>query len=37
MYPEREILQELGGDARLIASEPVGELPGACNDVPESS
>jgi predicted glutamine amidotransferase len=37
MYPEREILQELGEDARLILSEPIGDLPGAWNEMPESS
>jgi glutamine amidotransferase len=37
MYPEREILQEVGEDARLIVSEPVGDLPGAWNEMPESS
>ena len=37
MYPEREILQELREDARLIVSEPVGDLPGAWNEMPESS
>ena len=37
MYPEREIFQELGEDARLILSEPIGDLPGAWNEMPESS
>jgi predicted glutamine amidotransferase len=35
--PDREILQELSADARLVVSEPIGELPGAWNEVPESS
>jgi predicted glutamine amidotransferase len=37
LYPEREVLQRLSDDARLIVSEPIGDLPGAWNEVPESS
>jgi hypothetical protein len=37
LYPEREILEELSDDARLVVSEPIGDLPGAWNEVPESS
>jgi hypothetical protein len=37
LYPERQILRELSDDARLVVSEPIGELPGAWNEVPESS
>ena len=37
LYPEREILGQLSDDARLIVSEPVGDLPGAWNEVPEGS
>ncbi|MBV8955092.1 MAG: class II glutamine amidotransferase [Solirubrobacterales bacterium] len=37
LYPERVILQEVSDDARLIVSEPMGDLPGAWNEVPESS
>ena len=37
MYPENEILRELSDEARLVVSEPLGELPGAWNEVPESS
>jgi predicted glutamine amidotransferase len=37
LYPERHILQELSADARLIVSEPIGDLPGAWLEVPESS
>src|SRR5689334_20134786 len=37
LYPDREILQQISDDARLIVSEPVGDLPGAWNEVPESS
>ena len=37
LYPERDVLFEVSDDARLIVSEPIGDLPGAWNEVPESS
>jgi glutamine amidotransferase len=37
LYPERAILQEVSDDARLVVSEPIGNLPGAWHEVPESS
>jgi predicted glutamine amidotransferase len=37
LYPEAEILREVSDESRLIVSEPVGDLPGAWNEVPESS
>jgi len=37
LYPEREVLFEMSDDARLVVSEPMGDLPGAWNEVPESS
>jgi hypothetical protein len=37
LYPEREILHEVSADARLVVSEPMGDLPGAWNEVPESN
>jgi predicted glutamine amidotransferase len=37
MYPEAEFLRELSDEARLVVSEPLGDLPGAWNEVPESS
>lgn len=37
LYPDRPILQQLSDDARLVVSEPVGDLPGAWHEVPESS
>jgi len=37
LYPERRILDDLSDDARLILSEPIGDLPGAWNAVPEGS
>jgi predicted glutamine amidotransferase len=37
LYPDRKILQDLPDDARLIVSEPIGDLPGAWNELPEST
>jgi predicted glutamine amidotransferase len=37
MYPERPRLQEVSGETRIIVSEPLVDLPGAWNEVPESS
>ena len=38
LYPENELLQDLGDESRLVVSEPLGnELPGAWNEVPEGS
>ena len=38
VYPENELLQDLGDESRLVVSEPLGnELPGAWNEVPEGS
>jgi predicted glutamine amidotransferase len=37
LYPGRDILQKVGDDARLVVSEPIGDLPGAWNEMPESS
>jgi glutamine amidotransferase len=36
LYPQREILQEVSEDSRLIVSEPIGDMPGAWQEVPES-
>ena len=36
-YPDREILREVSDDARLVVSEPVGNLPGAWVEMPEAS
>ena len=36
-YPEREILREVSDDARLVVSEPFGDLPGAWEEMPEAS
>jgi predicted glutamine amidotransferase len=38
LYPELEVLEKLSDDeSRLIVSEPLRDLPGAWNEVPESS
>jgi predicted glutamine amidotransferase len=37
LYPERELLRELSDEARLVVSEPVGDLPGAWVEMPEAS
>jgi predicted glutamine amidotransferase len=37
MYPERPRLQEVSDETRIIVSEPVVDLVGAWNEVPESS
>ena len=36
LYPQRQVLQALSDDTRLVVSEPIGDLPGAWNEVPES-
>lgn len=36
-YPDRPILREVADDARLVLSEPIGDLPGAWDEVPEAS
>ena len=37
LYPDNEQLQSLDDESRLVVSEPLGDLPGAWNEVPESS
>jgi predicted glutamine amidotransferase len=37
LYPDQEVLRRLSDDARLVVSEPIGDLPGAWHQVPESS
>lgn len=37
LHPERTRLQEISEESRLIVSEPLGDLPGVWNEVPESS
>ena len=37
MYPDRPRLHEVSDETRIIVSEPIVDLPGAWNEVPESS
>jgi predicted glutamine amidotransferase len=37
LYPDREILEQVSDDARLVLSEPIGDLPGAWLEMPEAS
>jgi glutamine amidotransferase len=37
LHPELEVLRGLSDESRLIVSEPLRDLPGAWNEVPESS
>jgi predicted glutamine amidotransferase len=37
LYPELDVLDRLGDDTRFIVSEPLRDLPGAWDEVPEAS
>jgi glutamine amidotransferase len=37
LHPELEVLNELSDDTRFIVSEPLRDLPGAWNEVPDGS
>jgi predicted glutamine amidotransferase len=37
LYPERSLFQEMSDNARMIVSEPLGDVAGVWNEVPESS
>jgi glutamine amidotransferase len=37
LYPDNMLFQQVDEDTRLVVSEPLGDLPGAWNEVPESS
>jgi predicted glutamine amidotransferase len=37
LYPDRPGLQEVSDETRIIVPEPLGDLPGVWNEVPESS
>lgn len=37
LYPKLALLQGLSDDTRLVVSEPLGDLPGAWNEVPEAT
>jgi glutamine amidotransferase len=37
LYPDRARLGDISDESRVIVSEPLGDLPGVWNEVPESS
>jgi predicted glutamine amidotransferase len=37
LYPERKLFEKMSDSARLIVSEPLGDVAGVWNEVPESS
>jgi predicted glutamine amidotransferase len=37
LYPERELYEEVSEDARMVVSEPLGDIPGVWNEVPEAT
>jgi glutamine amidotransferase len=37
LYPQNELFQRVDVETRLVVSEPLGDLPGAWQEVPESS
>jgi predicted glutamine amidotransferase len=37
LQPERDLLNRFSDDARLVVSEPLGDVPGVWNEVPEST
>jgi len=37
LYPDNPLLHQVSDESRLIVSEPLGDLPGVWNEVPESS
>ena len=37
LYPDNPVIQRVSDETRLVVSEPLGDLPGVWNQVPESS
>jgi len=37
LYPDNPLLHQVSDESRLVVSEPLGDLPGVWNEVPESS
>jgi glutamine amidotransferase len=37
LYPDNPVLHGLSDESRIVVSEPLGDLPGAWNEVPEST
>ena len=37
LYPQRELYEEVSEDAHMVVSEPLGDIPGVWNEVPEAT
>jgi predicted glutamine amidotransferase len=37
LYPERELYEQVSEDAHMVVSEPLGNMPGVWNEVPEAT
>ena len=37
LYPDNPLLASVGAESRLVVSEPLGDLPGVWNEVPEAT
>jgi predicted glutamine amidotransferase len=37
LYPENELIRDVDDESRLVVSEPLGDLPGVWNEVPEAT
>ena len=37
LYPDLEAIRDLDDETRIVVSEPIRDLPGVWNEVPESS
>ena len=37
LYPDNPLLHKVDGESRIVVSEPLGDLPGVWNEVPEAS
>ena len=37
LYPERELYEQVSEDAHMVVSEPLGDMPGVWNEVPEAT
>jgi predicted glutamine amidotransferase len=37
LYPERELYEQVSEDSHMVVSEPLGDIPGVWNEVPEAT
>lgn len=37
LYPQRELYEEVSEDSHMVVSEPLGDMPGVWNEVPEAT